>query len=158
MMADAWQTGTAIYAAIVATGALFLEVRRWFEDKPRLAIRVATQQQLFNVAGYANREFLIVTVSNRGKRPTTITNLWLFEYANVIQRIRRHHRKAAVVAVPEIPGTGMRTPYSIEPGREWMGMVDRNEGLVDWLATGRLYVGILTSHQDRAIVKFAGNE
>ena len=32
------ETIVAAYAAIVATGALFLEVRRWFEDGVKLSI------------------------------------------------------------------------------------------------------------------------
>jgi hypothetical protein len=40
MAVDWWQEGASIYAAIVATGALFLEIRRWFESGPRLKVTI----------------------------------------------------------------------------------------------------------------------
>ena len=41
-MNNDWQVWVAVYAAIVATGALFLEVRRWFESGPRLYLMAST--------------------------------------------------------------------------------------------------------------------
>jgi len=59
-------TGVAVYAAIVATGALFLEVRRWFESGPRLNIHVMPEAKTFNLPGTENNTYLVATVKNRG--------------------------------------------------------------------------------------------
>ena len=44
-MSDGWGIGVTIYAAIVATGAHFLEVRRWVESGPRLNLTVSTNRE-----------------------------------------------------------------------------------------------------------------
>ena len=44
-MNNVWGIRVAIYAAIVATGALFLEIRRWVESGPRLHLTVSTYVQ-----------------------------------------------------------------------------------------------------------------
>lgn len=143
----------AIYAAIIATGALFLEVRRWFEDQVHLSMHVGADMQLFNVPGYEDRTIVSVTVRNRGSRVTTLTNLTLMQFGSPWRRWKQLAGRAAVVPSPEIPGTGRGLPYVLEPGREWMGMIAQTPELEDWIKTDALFCGVYASHRDKAIIK-----
>lgn len=69
-----WSDWATVYAAIVATGALFLELRRWFESGVRLRITYMLNGVIIPSANQ-DQLWIFVTVSNRGDSPTTITNL-----------------------------------------------------------------------------------
>lgn len=78
-MSEWWPVGVAIYAAIVATGALFLEVRRWVEGQARLVVSATLGMATFNLPGTEGNRYLVVNVTNRGGSPTTLTTLGLLE-------------------------------------------------------------------------------
>ena len=98
-MNNDWQVWVAVYAAIVATGAVFLEVRRWFESGPRLYLMASTN--MIFVGGGADRSirYACISVSNRGSLPTTITNLCLLQYDNWWRKFRNKPIKSAVEGV-----------------------------------------------------------
>ncbi len=145
-----WEVWVAIYAAIVATGALFLEVRRWVEGKARLHLNVMQNARAVNVPGTEENTYLHVTVVNRGAMPTTITHMTFQEFPTFIARLRRKPSKAAFVANPNLPGTGEgQLPYELSPGARWGGAALQSEELNVWIAGGRLYLGIHASHSDR---------
>lgn len=152
-MTEWWQVGVAIYAAVVATGALFLEVRRWFEDRLRLRITPRSRQLLLNVAGQEGKTFLTVRVANVGARSTTITGFGLLEYRwRWFPLSRRRLAKSGLVLKPDVANSGMSLPYHLEPGKEWVGMAMRNEETASWIDSGRMHVGIYTSHREPPFV------
>jgi hypothetical protein len=80
----------AAYAAIVATGALVLGIRRWLEAGPRLRITLIPEGMTMGGGPDVDEDNLIlITVTNRGEAATMITNLLVFEFENWIQRVRR---------------------------------------------------------------------
>lgn len=87
-MTDWWTIGIAAYAAIVSTGALFLELRRWFEAGPRLNIHVMPEAKTFNIPGTEKNIYLLATVTNRGNTPTTITHFVLSDYETWFNHLR----------------------------------------------------------------------
>ena len=145
-MPELWQVWVAIYAAMVATGVLFLEVRRWVETKARLAIDIAQRMQTINIPGAGAGPYLLVTVSNRGQSPTTITHLALEEFPSWWARVRGKRAKAAVVIMPMLPGMTQHLPFFLEPGAQWQGAALQDQELEDWIASGHLYVAIYASH------------
>ncbi len=145
-MPEWWQVWVAIYAAMVATGVLFLEVRRWVETKARLAIDIAQRMQTINIPGAGDGPYLLVTVSNRGQSPTTITHLALEEFPSWWARVRGKRAKAAVVIMPMLPGMTQHLPFFLEPGAQWQGAALQDQELEDWIASGHLYVAIYASH------------
>ena len=149
-MNNDWQVWVAVYAAIVATGALFLEVRRWFESGPRLYLMASTN--MIFVGGGADRSirYACISVSNRGSLPTTITNLCLLQYDNWWRKFRNKPIKSAVVRDPSLgrPNYG-QIPCRLEPGKEWSGFIEQNNELNEWINTGHLYAAIFATHQDR---------
>lgn len=148
-MSDSWAVGVAIYAAIVATGVLSLEVRRWVEAQARLVISVSPGMKTFNIPETEGKTYVVVTVVNRGASPTTLTHLALLGFSTKWQRLRRKHCRAAVV-YPKIPGTTSgQLPHILEPGGEWKGMILENDTLREWADEGHLYAAIYASHSDR---------
>ena len=137
------------YAAIVATGALALEIRRWFETGARLSISVMPQMQTFNIPGTEGNNYLVVNVSNRGQTPTTITHFALFHYGSWINWLRRKRGWAVVVLRPQPPGSDPVIPSVLRPGESWSGMALHEDDLVSRMKSGYLYVAIHATHSDK---------
>jgi hypothetical protein len=74
------KTWVAIYAAIVATTALFLNIRAWIESGPRLKISLIPDGLVIGGGEeFDEKDLVIVNVTNRGRIPVLITNLLLSE-------------------------------------------------------------------------------
>src|SRR5260370_1404529 len=97
------KTLIAIYAAIVATGALFLNVRTWFETGPRLKVTVIPDGMVIGPGPQSDEQDLVIaTVTNIGKTPVLITSLLLWEMPTWWARLRRKPTRALAfcAAVP----------------------------------------------------------
>ena len=150
-MSNVWGIWVAIYAAVVATGAIFLEIRRWVESGPRLYLTVQSNLQTLTST---DGKLLMVFVSNRGFSPTTITNLGLKRYNNWWQRLRNNPSEDMFVTSPIIEGSGVgRIPYELIPGSQWIGAMNQDDQMEKWLNNGRFYVAVYVTHRDRPIVK-----
>jgi hypothetical protein len=155
------------YAAIVATGALALEIRRWFETGPRLVISIMPNAMTFG-GGNADEELCAVTVTNRGRNATTITHLVLYEFPDWVQRllpnwlqrlmpkwVRRIYKspvKTYFVQNSHIRGQPP-LPWEIGPNQQWFGGIHKNPTLIPDLQTGNFYVGVIASHSSRTKFK-----
>lgn len=147
-----WQTWVAIYAALIATGALFLEIRRWFDSRPRLALSVSKNMSTYGSLERDTRTFLILNVSNRGGVPVTITNMAVFSYKNFFQRIRDKPFKAAVMLIPSLNGS-QDIPFYLESGKHWIGAGAYDETLREFVESGTFYVGIYATSREKPYVK-----
>ena len=146
-------TGVAVYAAIVATGALFLEVRRWFESGPRLNIHVMPEAKTFNLPGTENNTYLVATVKNRGNSPTTITHFVLRDYGTWFSHICSKPVWTAVVPNPTPHPHTSNVPKLLQPGEIWSGMARYEEDFKERVNAGYLYVLIYASHADKPVLK-----
>jgi hypothetical protein len=144
-----WTIAIAAYAAIVATGALALEVKRWFESGPRLSIDVMAEAKTFNIPGTEGDTFVAATVSNRGNAPTTITHFALYDYRSRLGSLRRTPHWAALVA----SGHHTPIPAALPPGEVWHGVARHNDELKQRIKAGWLYVVICASHSDKPVMK-----
>lgn len=149
---DWLEGGVAFYAAIVATGALFLEIRRWRESGVRLAISIMPEAKM--IGGFNDDDdqtYLGMTVINRGEAPTTITHVVLFNYGSPWNRLRR---KAQNTAIVKNPGhhAGQHIPYLLESGKIFHGLVNHDAQLKSWIDGGWLYVGVIGSHADKPVL------
>lgn len=147
---DWWQDGAAIYAAVVSTGALFLEVRRWFESGPRLKVTIMCPAVQFGGREKDKNEYLAVTVSNRGDVPTSVTHFTLHEYPSFLSRLRRRATWNAIV--PSQGNPQAELPHHLEPGRYWIGMAKYEGKLKELAEKGTLYVGIFAVHYGNAVL------
>jgi hypothetical protein len=144
LTASDWVAG---YAAVAATGALFLEIRRWFESGARLSISTMPEAQFVSSGGSPNR-YIVVNVSNLGDLGTTITHLVIAYYGTWWHRFRRRPQKQFVVLDPSPPGGSQRLPYVLEPGHHWTGLALHNDEIRRLLETGDVWVQVTASHKD----------
>ncbi len=143
---------TATYAAIIATAALALEVRRWVEARARLTINISPEMAYTGDAD-EDTSYLLAEVVNRGTIPTTITHFALEEYPTWWAALRRKQTYAAVILRPTPEGLPLNIPQVLGPGERWTGMARHNEKFVERAKAGRLYVAIYASHRDRRTIR-----
>lgn len=153
MIAWSLEVIVAAYAAIVGTGALALEIRRWVESGARLSMDVSAPMRTFNLPATEGQEYLIATVTNRGDTPTTISTMALLTYPNIWMRWRGRSSRSAIVANPILPGQERALPKTVSPGDVWQGVAVYNDELRDWAKSGNLYVAIYASHSDRPTIQ-----
>ena len=148
----------AIYAAIVATAALALEVRRWFESGPRLSLTLMPEAEVYDADIPDPNTYLLARVTNRGTMPTTITHYCLLEYRSLFHRLVGKDNRTAWVRQPF---GGHPLPYLLQSGTEWSGSAIYDEELREWAISGKLFVAIYHSHARRPLqakVKLAPKE
>jgi hypothetical protein len=148
-----WLTSViAIYAAVVATGALALEVRRWFESGPRIVLNVIADAGY--IGGYEKDEntYISVTATNKGNLPTSVTNMLVHSYDNFWSELRNRPLYQAVITNPGIK-SGQHIPYVLEPGKLFHGAVPHDNELAAWRKGGRMFVGICCSHRKKPYMK-----
>lgn len=143
--AEAW---IAIYAAIVATGALTLEIRRWFENGPKLCIRARGNMVLLDGAKEI-KGLLVVDVSNRGSATTTLTNLAILEFSSRWSRLRMRPAKSFIIPHPQLPGNKPVIPHVLPPGEQWMGMAYDRSDVTGDIQTGTFWAAVYTTDRER---------
>lgn len=113
----------AFYAAIVATGALFLEVRRWFESGVK--INVTSHHQYS--APDLTRHVITATATSIGDAPTTITGLEVWVYPTWLHAMLRIGLTRMAVLDPSTFATPYsKVPSRIEPGDTWSGGINEH--------------------------------
>ncbi len=148
------KTLIAIYAAIVATGALFLNIRTWFESGPRLKVTVIPDGMVIGAGPQFDEQNLVIaTVTNIGKTPVLITSLLLWEMPTWWARLRRKPTRAFFVANPHFKGRQANIPFLLEQARVWLGVARRREDKIPDLLNGDFFVAISTSHRRRPILR-----
>jgi len=140
----------AIYAAVVSTSALALNFRTWFESKPRLHLSLMVDGMVVSLnQGVEEKNLTILTVTNRGRSPTVITNMVIFEITSWWQRLMVKPKKSFIITQPHMIGSLPNVPGDLEPSKKWTGIArPRPDLLTDW-PSNRYYVGVYTSHRNR---------
>ncbi|MDP2620582.1 MAG: hypothetical protein Q8P46_10475 [Hyphomicrobiales bacterium] len=146
MISSGW---IAIFAVFIASGALALEVRRWFESGVRLTISVMADAQLAGGIKDDNADYLGVFVVNRGSAPTTITTLALMTFSSRWKHFRMQQDYAAIVPNPQPPGSAPNLPQEIGPNARWTGLIRYDDKLHSLRDGGNLWVCIYGSHSDK---------
>lgn len=150
--APSWLT---IYAAIVATGALLLNFKSWFESGVRLHATIIPDGMIIGAGETFDdeKDIIIVTVANRGRTSTMVTNLTLHRFDTFLQRVRSRPVENYVVANPQLKGYPPNIPTELEPGKRWTGVVRKRPDQIPDLGNGRYYVAVATTHKDRHVLK-----
>jgi hypothetical protein len=148
------KTWIAIYAAFVATGALFLNIRTWFESGPRLKVTVIPDGMVIGAGPqFDERDLIIATVTNLGKTPVLITCLLLWEMPTWWARLRSKPTRTFVVANPTFKGDQANVPFLLEQARVWHGVARRSDDKIPDLLNGNFFLGISTSHSRQPILR-----
>ncbi len=130
----------AILALIVASGALALELRRWFDSKPRLLLSVMGDAKTFPHDDGAEK--FAITVINRGSEPTVLSHMVAYTFPTWWRR--RRFRPSATWFIPE------RTiPFELGVNKHWVGIGPYDANLRAARDRGELYVGVVATHSDK---------
>jgi len=127
-------TGNALaaYGAVLSTITAAVQVVSHLKDRVNLGIRVLHDREIVNAPQYAGMTMTIITVSNKGRRPVTITNVGGY---------RLHPHKAFMV-----PDAIPRIPCELTEGKQLTAMFDQSdvdftqmEAYEVYTATGRTF-------------------
>jgi hypothetical protein len=142
------------YAAVVATLALGLEVRRWLKEKPKLDITLmpAVLATLGGSESDENDSLLVVNVVNLGGATTTIESLSLVEFTTFGRRWLRKPNRSFIVPQPQPKGYPINVPSELRPNQRWTGIVSKRSTPVEF-DTGIFYAQIAASHSKRTTLK-----
>ena len=147
-------TIAAWWGAGVATLVLLWDIRKWFAERARLVVS-ARGDYMISVQGVGQQqgEFVLITVRNRGRLPSTLTNIVMLRFKTRWGRLRRRSDGAYIVIA-----TGSEPiPHLLGPGEEWSGYFPQTPDIVEYAKTGLIEIGVSASHRDkpsRALVAF----
>jgi len=99
------------------------------------------------------KDIIIITVTNRGRTSTMVTNLTLHRFNTFLQRVRNRPVENYVVTNPQLKGYPPNIPTELEPGKRWTGVVRKRPDQIPDLENGCYYVAIATTHKDPHILK-----
>jgi hypothetical protein len=139
----------AIYAAFVATGALFLEMRRWAESGPRIVVTATPEMMIFGGGQPDENDLLGVIVYNRGDIPTTITGMIIVRFEPNWFGLRQRRAQQFVVTNPQPPGHPLNVPAELKPGGQWMGFGRPRPDLMPDIQNGMYWAGVHTTARDK---------
>jgi hypothetical protein len=145
MSGEAWVAG---YAAIVATGALALEIRRWFESGPKLYVRARGGMVMID-GDDQHDNMLVVNVTNRGDTPTTIETLAVLRFKNRWKRWRLDATDSYIILHPQPAGSPPVIPSVLQPGHKWTGLGHDRSDVTGDIQTGHCWAAIYTTDRDR---------
>lgn len=145
-----WGDAATIYAGVVATAALALEVRRWVESGPKLRLSVMENAVLTH--DHSNRAYIAVTAINVGEVPTTITHLTIQRFPSLWAYLRYKPSWTAIVPGPHFDNMPPVLPKLVNTGEQWLGVADRSEDLLEMSKQERLYIGVVHSFAHRPVL------
>ena len=141
------------YAAVIATLALGLEVRRWLKERPKLDITLMPDMVLAHLDGSdadeTDEPLVVVSVVNIGGASTAIESLWLVEFTTFARRWLQRPNRAFLANPKSYPN---KLPFKLRPNERWTGTISKRLAQVD-LETGFFYVQIAASHSKRTTLK-----
>ena len=117
---------------MIASFALALEVRRWFESGPRLSLSVMGDALFFPQTDGNPR--LALTVINRGTTSTTLSNMVLFGYTSRWQKWRKKPFFTAIVPQPDIP-------FELGANKFWLASLTYDEETIGMRRKGQRIQG-----------------
>jgi hypothetical protein len=151
MKSEAW---IAIYAAIVATSALLLNFRNWLEARPRLHLSLMSDGMTFGGdPQYEERNLIVLTVTNRGREATMITNMVLFKMDTWWRRWRKSPSQTYIIPNPQFKGCPHNIPADLEPAKKWTGALRERLDVIPDIHNGTYYTGVYASHRDKPYLK-----
>lgn len=132
--------------------AFGLEVRRWVESGPRLAIRYMAPAITAGGIGEDPNKYIHLTVSNNGSQATTVTHYLLYGYKNWWAYLLRKRERNLIVPNPQLASAQL--PYVLEPGKEWSGSAILGDKLKDELDECSIWtLGVAYSYSRRPKMK-----
>lgn len=122
-------------------------------NRPRLVVRAyANMIQMPPPPG--NPRLLRVSVQNNGTAPTTITNVEFFDevprWNRLLYRLHLKKRGKEHHAILN-DYQGVRIPYKLEVGTEWVAVMEHDDNFDEWLKKGALCCAIHHSFSKKPV-------
>lgn len=145
----------AWWGAITATVVFVWDIYKWKTQGPQLELSLSPNMQVLGDPAREGIQWVSITVTNVGDRPTTIKGVGMKYYRNWWQRIRNRAEKAAVFPNPN---DSYPLPRILKPGDEWVGLVpqarsDLGIDLPMMSRTGHLVIWLTQSHKPNSLKK-----
>ena len=134
----------AIIALIVASAALALEIRRWFEDRAR--IKLSVMEDMIIVPDDDGKAKLSLTATNIGVRPTTITHFVVYFYKSRTHRFINRIHQHAIVARQSFE----QLPVKLEQADRWTSYAFYTDEMAEYREKNSLSVGVIATHKKNA--------
>lgn len=140
----------AVYAAVVATFVLLWDIVKWAMQGPNLMVDVQTGMKMYGGDVPDDRKYVVMRVTNRGDRPTTITNMGYLLYRDDWDaKVNRNGNTFAAI-VPN-PSPNQPLPYTLAIGVQWIGMAWQDDEITQMARDGCLICALYHSHTSRPI-------
>lgn len=151
-MPDPYAFWVAFYAAIVATAVAAWDIAKWKMQGPRLRVRIRGDMREVNRDGRWGVPYVVIDITNRGDRATTVTHLILNQYANDWQAFANPKSTLYQGVVPR-PENAKPLPFLLAPGEQWTGMILQSPPLEKMAREGYLLIGVNHTHSEKAVMK-----
>jgi hypothetical protein len=132
----------AIYAALVSTISILWQAWVWFRNGPRLQVTASADMQVMGGYNKDDKKYAVVNVVNTGSVKTTITNVVIFTYKNIIHRLINKPIKTFVV---NHDVAGYQIPYVIDTSCTFMSMVIQSDDMEALSRSSIIYMGVIHS-------------
>ena len=122
----------------------------WFESGPRLRLSVMADAEIY--PRYDGTPRLVLSVTNRGDTPTTLTHMVFYQYRSVFHRWINKRLSQGFVARPAVTAGMSNLPFELGVNKIWHGALNYDSDLSEARKKRRLYIGVFASHSNRVFV------
>lgn len=136
-------TTIAIYAAIISTFVLGWDAYKWLASGARINLSCSTGMKIYGGGIDDPNTYILITSTNIGDRPTTITNLGAMYYDSWWKAYIRR-RKPSEAFIINTPSQEQRIPYRFDIGDQWIGMAEQDDDIVKKAKNGYLFFTLYT--------------
>ena len=150
--AEFYTVAIAVYAAVVATAVAVWDIAKWKLQGPRLQVEAQAGMKLYGGEAPDERTYIVMRVTNRGDRPTTITNMGYLQYRDDFVAWWNRNGNTFAAIVPH-PSDAQRLPFVLAPGVQWVGMGEQDVELTRLAKTSCLMCAIYHSHTNKPIMR-----
>lgn len=133
----------ALYAAVLSTFIAVWEILKWHA---RNSVSIKCKPNMVFVPSSDDKKKIITNVTNRGDRPTTITNYLAYYWPSRVDKVFKRNMKSFIIKSDNIP-------MIIQPGEQWVGLSNQDEKMEKMAKEGLLYMGITHSMSEKVILK-----
>jgi hypothetical protein len=147
---ELWTLGIAGYAAVISTFVLGWDAYKWLDSGPKVRLTASTDMKMVGGVQIDPKTYVSVTAVNLGDRATTITNLGFVYYKSWFKaRFRRAKVDKAFIITT--PSQVQVIPYRFEAGAQWIGLCDQDDGILQLIREGYLFVVLYHSHGGKGV-------
>lgn len=137
----------AWWGAIIATLLFIWDIYKHCTSGAKLFITTHVNMRAINIPNREGKDWILVTVTNNGTIPATITQVAGLYYKNWFRLVIRKPNKAFIQGGAPLPG--YEFPYVLSPGQTWQGTMVQDDETIKMAKNGYLYC--LVSHSSKKL-------